>query len=716
MDASRRPATLLFPLIAALGTLGTIVVAARWTGPIDTSVLIESLSVWGSQGAFVVLWLGMALGFGSWIAPALDPATHAARRPLESWVVIAGVGIAFALSADALLGWLGLLLIGGGLGAWGLTVAGLVLLVLRLRSGSLPPLSAAFRPLAQPAVLGAAVPAGVLLLAATSAPGWLWRSEFGGYDALSYHLTLPKEWIERGGIATLEHNVYSAFPSYVEAAFLHLFVLAGSMERGALGAQCLAALLTLVSALAVAALARRVLNDVGALLAAVLYLATPWTIVVGSLAYNDGAIALFLAVGTLVALRSGGALWQRGATLGLLLGAACGAKLTASGFVVLPLVAVAVSLRRGKAIPTLLIAAGAATLTLSPWLLRNGLATGNPFFPFLTDAFGLGHWTPEQAAIFADGHRAVGSIGERVGRLWSQWLAFGVGTPPVPNEPWSPQWSLLPIAGVAGLVALALARRTRRAFVWPATLLVVLGVQVLFWLAATHLQSRFLLPTAVPLTIGAAWLLTRLTPFLGRAAQPYAASAIAVVASLLPLALFAREGVVPLMQEGARVERAAPALFIGASSICTGDGAAQAIRTARDEATRNAMQQQAPLAFFLNHLLPAKDRVLLVGDAKPFWYRRTAETLTYSTVWDRGPLSAIAAAHPDEPQRWAADLAAKGYTWIVLDWTMLANWGSKGWLDPTLTEARLKAFAESMPLVKQFPGFVELRATRLPNG
>ncbi|MEZ6319149.1 MAG: hypothetical protein R3B49_10435 [Phycisphaerales bacterium] len=68
-----------------------------------------------------------------------------------------------------------------------------------------------------------AVPIGVLVVACASPAGWLWDSEFGGFDALAYHLELPQEWMQRAGrVWPVDHNVYSYLPSYVEAAYVQV--------------------------------------------------------------------------------------------------------------------------------------------------------------------------------------------------------------------------------------------------------------------------------------------------------------------------------------------------------------------------------------------------------------------------------------------------------------------------------------------------------------
>jgi hypothetical protein len=52
-------------------------------------------------------------------------------------------------------------------------------------------------------ILAAAPALAVLLLAACCPPGTLWRSEALGFDVLSYHLQLPREWLAGGRLAPL---------------------------------------------------------------------------------------------------------------------------------------------------------------------------------------------------------------------------------------------------------------------------------------------------------------------------------------------------------------------------------------------------------------------------------------------------------------------------------------------------------------------------------
>ncbi|MGH7292410.1 MAG: hypothetical protein ACREJT_14425, partial [Myxococcota bacterium] len=316
-------------LIAIVVTVALMLWMAGWTGDPSVHRGLDALLVLAGALPFVVAWLAAACGFGWTLRRLLIPSGS------DGLFLQAALGIAALLLLDAALGRIGFLQWRGSLGAWVVLAIGWALLFGQIRKeGRGKPMQLVAPPwlawLAAPAIA-------VLLLAACSAPGWLWASEFGGYDALSYHLQLPKEWLARGRIVPLDHNVYSFLPGYVEAAYYHLAVLLGDGIDAVYACQLLHASFTLI---AVAMLARfvhriappRVAGLAGAI-AAVVFLGTPWVIVVGSLAYNEMATLLMLAAGLL--LLSQPERWSigRGVVLGLFVGAACGAKLTALGFV-----------------------------------------------------------------------------------------------------------------------------------------------------------------------------------------------------------------------------------------------------------------------------------------------------------------------------------------------------------------------------------------------
>jgi hypothetical protein len=302
------------------------------------------------------------------------------------------------------------------------------------------------------AVLG--LPAlAVLLVAAANTPGWLWDSEAGGYDALSYHLQLPQEWLMAGRIRPLAHNVYSYLPGYVESAFYALAVMMGESSGGSgrvgglvageglgvISCQMLSAGIAVMAAWMVGRLVRGACVRVGCergaggagVFAAVFMLSTPWTVVVGSLAYNDLGVVLFFAAAMLAAIDEGGAAWRRGLVCGVLVGVACGCKPTALFMAGLPVGVVMVGMPRKAREIAVMVAAGAAggLVVVLPWLVRNWAYGGNPVFPLAASVFGAAHWSAEQVGRYGAGHAfgwwrggacadagAAGCRGERDGR------------------------------------------------------------------------------------------------------------------------------------------------------------------------------------------------------------------------------------------------------------------------------------------------------------
>ncbi|MCH7848483.1 MAG: DUF2029 domain-containing protein, partial [Planctomycetes bacterium] len=218
-----------------------------------------------------------------------------------------------------------------------------------------------------------------------------------------------KEWMALGRIEPLTHNVYSYLPGYVEAAYYHLAVLVGDPIQAVYACQLLHASMAVLTAVVVARLAgrmvdRSVARPVGAV-TAVLLIGTPWVVVVGSLGYNEMAVTLLLAVALYILLARSPTTWQHGVILGLLTAAACGAKLTAAGFVVAPLMIVALfTIARRRWLGVILAAGVAGLFGLLPYLLRNWMYSGNPVFPFMTGMFGSAHWSQDQVGIWIAGH------------------------------------------------------------------------------------------------------------------------------------------------------------------------------------------------------------------------------------------------------------------------------------------------------------------------
>jgi hypothetical protein len=662
-------------IVGPLVVVAVFVWLAGFSGPARGGAALDAAWVLLTSAPLALMWLLSAYGWG-W--------------PLRRWLVgdipdgpaaQMGLGVAALLALDAGLGALGVLQCGGAIGAWVLLLAGPALAITQAarRRPRLP---------IPPWPVWAAAPAmATLVLAACSAPGWLWASEFGGYDALSYHLQLPKEWQALGSIVPLDHNVYSYLPGYVEAAYYHMAVLLGNGVESVYASQLLHAGLTVVTAAIVGRLAWRVGGRPVGAAAFAIVLGTPWVVVVGSLGYNEMAVALLLATGVLILHQAPPDTARRGAAIGVLAAAACGAKLTAIGFVAIPLallVLAAVPPRRWPAAVGGAAAGGA--IVLLPYLLRNWLASGNPVFPFATGLLGLGHWTAEQAETWTAGHLSDLGPGGRLSEAWRQVFRYGLGPAPDPREPWHPQWSLLPWVALCGL-AIGLGARSLRPISWR--LGMVLVVQTLFWIAFTHIKSRFMVPAVVPAALAAAIGIGTFKLRMQRPVLTWFTVAFMLTWCALPLSILTRE----------RLK--APAAMIGWVDVLTGDGL-----TDRD---REALGETFP-AVDLNYGLGRRARTLLVGEATPLYYR--ADTV-YQTTWDRGPLSEVM-RESDDAAGWMPALRARGFTHMLVNPQMLQVWAREGWNDPLITVERVIGAAERFAdLEREFPG--GLRLYRLPE-
>ena len=539
----------------------------------------------------------------------------------------------------------------------------------------------------------------LLVVAASSPPGILWNSEGRGYDALSYHLQLPQDWLLRGRIEPLEHNVYSFLPGYVESAFYHIGLVMGAKpprqgDAGAWGmtsgdgsiilaCQYLSVGIAIISAWMIASLAAGVIRNCGvddrttkpvAILTGAIFLSTPWTIVTGSLGYNDLCVVALGGAGVLAAMDPSLGPARRGALAGLLIGFACGAKPTAL-FLAAP---VAGALLLGLTPPRrwpVAVACGAVCglLALAPWLIRNQIHGGNPVFPMATGLFGDALWTDEQVTRYSAAHMHVPLVdglgmllapGGKRGLLHPQWLA------------------LFPLA-IAGAVVGLLRGRARRLAV---ILLIAFVLQICAWLLLTHVQSRFL----IPLTISTAPLIALGAAMLPRRLARGAVTAAVAVQLIASVAIFGAEN----------SGRPNQLLAFGPAAL-TGE----AFRSSSDPAARELepIFAQAWPQVFVNRALPPTARVYLLGEARPLYF--TVPTL-YNTTWDAWPLGVAMRRHPGDPAAWAAELRQQGLTHIFYNESELQRLQSsgRGWADPLVMPPTVNEFLQrNARLVRSWP-------------
>ncbi len=609
----------------------------------------------------MVLWWAAAAGWGAAIGMVTRRYKDGGGAELGS-VELAVVGGAVMTLAMWLAGWAGALNAGV---AWGLAAAGWVSLMIRLRR--LADASPAWPTLPTTSLLAA--PAAGLLVGATAyAPGGLWDSEFGGYDVLAYHLQLPREWIARSAITGLEHNVYSYLPNLWETAYAQIALWKGGVLPSVYAAQLLHATMAVAAAVIIGRLVARFTTAGLGGIAAAIYIATPWTLVTGSLAYNEqamialGAAALSWTLGLVTPSPSQGEGRGEGESRGDftrcgMIGLACGlavmCKLTAAGFFALPIGLLLVADRRGGKSAWVRRTAALAvgfTLVFGLFLIRNALWTGNPVFPMFAEHLGLGHWTADQAQRWSASVGAPSVISGLV----------EIGPAILAHRQFA--WVLFPTAVVGGIIGVLRPATRRLALV----LIVLIAVQLLFWLFFTHHKSRF----AVPLLVPAVMLIALgLAPL--RAMQAAAVGAVLViVATGVSLAVYYDEPVTTVY-------------YIDGVEIVAEPGLS------------------APNVFNSINALPPGARVYAEGFATPLY---VGKPITYHTVWDASPLG--------EPLQMrgvsgaVAWLRQRGYTHVLIDFVMLERWhrpGNYGY-DQRITPEAIGALARVLRPAARFRG------------
>ena len=645
----------------------------------------ELWRVWILSGWKCAAWLLSAFGLGMF---AKDKVFDRATDGLS---LAFAFGIAILLVVDQWLGTLGLL--GGwrGVVAFGALVPGWIMaLRLMLRAWKLQPQDNVNTFWWWPA-LGAIA---TLLIAASISPGVMWSTEFGGYDALEYHLQAPKEWMAAGAIRPLEFLAYSGMPNFVEGGFLHLMSFASDARDGAVACQLLHASMLLVAAFVLAdcaaifARACGVNEGVARIVALCAMLSTPWMIVVGSLAYSESGIVLACACILNVFARKPRSLPWAGFMLGVLMAVLIGSKASSIILVVPALMAwLALGMGRGY-VNWKCIAWGALAMTIGlvPWLARNWYYAGSPFFPLATNLIGLGWWSGEQSVRWNQAHASDETMMQRVLALWNQFFVFGVGTNPTAGEPWKWFWGALPWLGVIGVVTLAFRRATRRVAI---ALAGGGALMVICWMVATHLQSRFLIPLVVPLSLACG--LAMASVFTGSTHEQYPA-ARARKPLRMALGLWA---CLPAWYLATDTPNSL--YFIGQNGYFQGDDDWRDLRS-RDSVLRDAVLDNMTVELVMNHWRP-EWRVLSVGWSTPFWLQPNAR-LTWSSVWDTNAIEACDGLSVEE----ATALLSKNFDALLIDVPMLERWKRSGWLSPKINLDQLKELSKSLTHVAQLRG------------
>lgn len=301
-------------------------------------------------------------------------------------------------------------------------------------------------------------------------------------DALVYHLNLPKIYAQASGLVSLPHSVYANMPHYGEMLYALAYCLGGETC-----AKMLYLIFTLGAALAVYALARKLVGRTPALAAGCFFLVQPLLLDGRTVCNIDVPLTfLFLAAATLLLEAARGASGIRAAVAaGVLAGSMLGMKYTAlapcASLLAVPLVACPGRMKP-RALAAAVLVAAAVVL---PWAIKNQAAVGNPVYPMLEGTFDGANWDATQEAQLVAWQKGMGAGRDAADYLL---LPFRAGLAGRPESDYQRFDGILNPA-LLMLLPLALLRRTREA----ATLALMAAAVFVFW-ALTSQQMRFLLP------------------------------------------------------------------------------------------------------------------------------------------------------------------------------------------------------------------------------
>lgn len=623
---------------------------------------------------------------------------------MVSWVAAMGFG-QLELGQTGPAVWLGL--IGVGVAMWGWQ-----LFAQRRRVGyrvkSLVKTKTALNGTTLLLTLLSAVPMGLFLIAVTVPLGTLWSVEAFGYDVLSYHLQLPREWAAAELVQEPVHNVYGYFPSLMEVGYLFVAESGHDLSSNKIQTSVIRANVFHASWLWIAAwvmaesLQRLGVGKGYGVLAFVLLPAVPWVLVVGTLAYNElgvlavgaGAVGVVLRSDFQQTSRSGP--WAMAVMAGLLLGGGVMFKLSAGPMLAVPvgvmLGVVAIgqwrerrwSMVQAVAVPGACVLV--ALLVVMPYLVRNTVWTGNPVFPFATAVFGAGDWSAAQVARWQAAHHLseeVG-IGDRLSALDRQWLR-NAGYGALGGESASRSATEMarfskeggvPVLMLAAGFALVLLLNDGRLRGVALLLGLMVLVQVVAWLSVTHLQSRFLVPTLVPLVmlVGLGMgCLHQLTKSLAGWLAPTLIACLAFALNAGGVMMLWQQTVPITLESGERV-RAPLAWLVGSDDLIS----------------------PHPI-----NALPAASKTLIVADNQGLY--RIDRPMVYASAFDRNPLADLMGQPRDQV---VAALREHGFTHLYVGYSEMQRLHDSYGFDEALTVESMRELVEGWPVVSRVGGSV----------
>jgi 4-amino-4-deoxy-L-arabinose transferase-like glycosyltransferase len=470
------------------------------------------------------------------------------------------------------------------------------------------------------------------------------------FDVLEYHLQVPKEWYQQGRITFLSHNVYGNMPLGAEILSLPAMALLPGEDSwwwGALVGKLLIASFAPITALGIYAAGNRFAGTTAGVVAALVYISTPWVAVVSMNGLIDGVLAcyLFLSVYAFAIWHSEGKSSQGLILLsGFLAGSALACKYPALLFVVLPLSIAFAWPRDGGRSRRVLLFALAVTLGGGLWLGKNAVCADNPTYPLLYSVFGGETRTDAKDAQWRQAHQVPPDVRGQRYSLPQAWNSLV-------NVLGRSRWQSPLLVPLMFLVFLSATARHQARY-W----LLFAGYFLVCWWLFTHRIDRFWVPLLPVLALlaglGAGWSSSRL--------WQQALWSILGVLLISNLLLF----ISPL---------------VGRSEYFV------SLQQLRDDPE---FSQMSAAHRYLNANVAADAKVLLVGDAALFDLTVPAE---YNTCFDDCVLEQMMKGKTLEQRR--ASLRAAGISHVYVNWAELrryrATYGYSDFVTPAFIHDEL---------------------------
>jgi 4-amino-4-deoxy-L-arabinose transferase-like glycosyltransferase len=207
------------------------------------------------------------------------------------------------------------------------------------------------------------------------------------WDVLTYHLDVPREYLDRGAVLLPEDNHHVAFVGLVHMLYVPLLAVGAESAPAVISA-----IVALLLALTMYAVGRRLFDEETGRLASVLVWGSPAILLVAVTARVDVSTTWFLvlahfAVVLCLERREIGGWWWIAAVM---TGLAVATKFSALAYLAgLGPVMLWVLLReRDRSLRSVLPPVGfgaVVVLVAAPWLLKNTLLLGAPLYPYLTE-------------------------------------------------------------------------------------------------------------------------------------------------------------------------------------------------------------------------------------------------------------------------------------------------------------------------------------------